>query len=207
MSPRKHTRYFAFDTESPGFSGPGPKNPSVPYAVANIEDYHALFDGVTNETAIGEASHSYLYSPEAPGRIREYAPDMKFVAILRNPAERAFSHYRQMVRDGREVITDFERALEAEETRIRDYWWPDFHYVQIGLYHAQLRRYYDLFERDQIKIFLYEDWNSNPFGVMRDIFEFLGVNDSFVPEMTVRYNASGIPRNRACAGRTQKRDQ
>jgi hypothetical protein len=197
MSPRKHTRFFAFETEEPGFRGPGPKDPSVPYAIASIEAYHALFDGVTNETAIGEASHSYLYSPEAPERIREYAPDMKLIAILRNPAERAFSHYRQLIRDGREPITDFGRALEEEGTRIRDYWWPDFHYVQLGLYHAQLKRYYDLFGRDQIRIFLYEDWNSNPFGVAQNIFGFLGVNDTFVPEVTVRYNASGIPKNEA----------
>jgi hypothetical protein len=197
MSPRKHTRYFSFDHENPRFRGPGPKNPTVPYSISDIGAYQALFDGVMNETAIGEASHSYLYRPEAAGRIKEYAPNMKLIAILRNPAERAFSHYRQMVRDGREPIADFELALEEEAARLQEGWWPDFHYVQIGLYHDQLERYFDLFERDQIKVYLYEDMNTDPLGTVRDMYRFLEVDENFVPEANVRYNASGIPKNKA----------
>ncbi len=196
MSPRKHTRFFAFEVEEPGFRGPGPRNPSVPYAITDIEAYHKLFEGVTNETAIGEASHSYLYRPEAPERIQRYAPDMKLIAVLRNPVDRANSHFNQMIRDGREPLDDFARSLEEEEGRIRDHWWPDFHYVQIGLYHTQLERYFDLFKRGQIKVYLYEDFGSTPYGVVRDIFGFLGVDDTFVPRAAVRYNASGIPKNK-----------
>ncbi|TCJ15462.1 sulfotransferase [Rubrobacter taiwanensis] len=197
MSPRKHTRFFAFEVEEPGFRGPGPRKPAVPYAITDTGAYHALFGGATNETAVGEASHSYLYQARAARRIKEYAPDMKLIAILRNPADRAYSHYRQMIRDGREPIPDFSRALEAEGERIRENWWPDFHYVQIGLYHAQLKRYFDLFERDQIRVYLYEELNSDPSGVLQDTFRFLGVDDTFVPEATVRYNASGVPKSRS----------
>lgn len=196
-SPRKHTRFFAFEVESPTFRGPGPENPSVPYAIADLRDYHALFEGVTKETAIGEASHSYLYQPKAPGRIFSYAPDMKLIAVLRNPAERAFSHYRQMVRDGREPVADFELALKEEEARVNEGWWPDFHYVRIGLYHDQIKRYLDLFGRDQMRIYLYEDLCSDPLKVVGDIFRFLDVDDAFVPEAKVRYNASGIAKNKA----------
>jgi len=195
MSPRKHTRFFAYESEDPGFDGPAPTRPTMPYAIADVESYHALFEGAADETAIGEASHSYLHRPEAAGRIRRYAPDMKLIAILRDPVERAYSNYGQMVRNGRERITDFALALEEEEARIRDNWWPEFHYVQVGLYTSQLRRYFELFERDQIKVYLYEDLSSDPSGVLRDIFRFLVVDDAFVPEATVRYNASGLPRN------------
>jgi hypothetical protein len=196
MSPKKHTRFFSFDVANPIFSGPGPINDQfISYAIADIDTYHSLFDGVTKEKAVGEASHSYLYRPEAPGRILEYAPDVKLIAILRNPTERAFSHYSQMVRDGREPVSDFLDALTAEEGRIRDNWWPDFHYVQVGLYHAQLRRYFDLFKRDQIKVYLYEDFKGAPQVVLRDIFQFLGVDDTFVPEAAIKYNSSGLPKN------------
>jgi hypothetical protein len=177
--------------------GPAAKNTSVPYAIADIGSYHALFDGVTSETAIGEASHSYLYQPIAAKRIRDYALNIKLIAILRNPAERAFSHHRQMVRDGREPTNDFVRALTQEEARIRDNWWPDFHYVRLGLYYEQLRRYFDLFAPEQIKVYLYEDLNSSPRTVMQDTFRFLGVDDGFVPDADARYNASGVPRNKA----------
>jgi hypothetical protein len=195
MSPRKHTRYFAYEVEDPSFRGPAPTNPTLPYAIAEIEAYHALFDDVTDEVAVGEASHSYLYRPEAPERIRRYASDIKLIAILRDPAERAYSHHAQMVRNGRERITDFALALEAEEARIRDRWWPEFHYVRVGLYHAQLRRYFDLFERDQVKVYLYEDLKHDPLGMLQDIFRFLGTDDTFVPDVTIKYNATGFPRN------------
>lgn len=211
MSPTKHTRFFSFEVEEPDFRGPAPtmrgpsgKNQGVPYAITDADAYHALFDGVTGETAIGEASHSYLYQPRAAERIRNYAPDMKLVALLRNPAERAFSHYRQMVRDGREQITDFSQALAEEEARIRDDWWPDFHYVQTGLYHGQLKRYFDLFRRDQLKVYFYEDLNSDPSGLSQDIFRFLGVDDAFVPQAAARYNASGTPRNKALHSSLQR---
>lgn len=211
MPPTKHTRYFAFESEEPSFRGPPPpmrgpaaKNTSVPYAITDIDAYHALFDAVTSETAIGEASHSYLYQPLAARRIHDYAPEMKLIAILRNPAERAFSHYRQMVRDDREPITDFTQALAEEEARVRDLWWPDFHYARIGLYHEQLRRYFDLFGPDQIKVYLYEDLNASPYTVLEDIFRFLGVDDGFVPETTARYNASGMPRSKALHSSLQK---
>jgi hypothetical protein len=197
LSTRKHTRFFAYETETPSFNGPAPTRPTLPYAIADVESYHALFDGVTNEVAIGEASHSYLYKPEAADRIREYGSGMKLIAILRNPAERAYSNHAQMVRNGRERITDFALALEQEEVRIRDNWWPEFHYVRVGLYHRQLKRYFDLFERDRIRVYLYEDLGSDPTGMLRDVFRFLDVDDSFVPEASVRYNASGLPRNGA----------
>lgn len=196
MSPRKHTRHFAYEVADPGFRGPGPENPSVPYALVDNDAYHALFNDVEEETAVGEASHSYLYRPEAPGRIRAYAPGMKLIAMLRDPVERAFSHHRQMIRDGREPIGDFALALEEEGARVRDRWWPDFHYVRMGLYNGQLKRYFDLFERDQIRVYLYDDFRTNPSGVLQDIFRFLDVDDAFVPEATVTYNASGIPKSR-----------
>jgi hypothetical protein len=197
MSPRKHVRFFAFEEERPNFRGPALKAESKPYAVTGIENYHALFAGAAGEKAIGEASHSYMYQPIAAGRIKEYDPRMKLVAILRNPAERAFSHYAQMIRDRRETINDFVRALEAEEKRVHENWWPDFHYVRIGLYHEQLERYYNLFEHHQIKVYLYDDLKSDPQSMTRDLFGFLGVDDGFDLETSLRYNASGIPRSKA----------
>jgi hypothetical protein len=74
----------------------------------------------------------------------------------------------------------------------------------MGLYHAQLKRYFDLFESDQIKVYLYEDFNADPSKVLQDIFRFLGVDDTFVPEATIKYNASGIPKNKVLHALLQK---
>ena len=196
MSPRKQTRFFAFDVEDPGFRGPAPENLQRPYAITDLQSYHALFDGVTTETAVGEASWTYLYRSEAPRRIQEHAPDAKFIVILRNPADRAYSHYRQNVEARRESVADFAQALEQEGARIRDNWWPEFHYVQMGLYCAQLKRYFDAFERDQIKVFLYDDLSANPYGLLRDTFRFLNVDDTFAPKAIIRSNPTGVPKSK-----------
>lgn len=196
MSPRKHTRFFSFTEANPSFCGPPLEREATPYAVVDHSDYHELFAGAKDEVAVGEASHSYMYQPIAARRIKDYDPDMKLVAVLRHPAERAFSHYQQMIRDGREDIPDFLQALKIEPLRIEKRWWPDFHYVRIGLYHEQLARYYELFDPGRIKVYLYEDLSGNPLEVVRDLFGFLGVDEDFVPETSLRYNASGIPKSR-----------
>jgi hypothetical protein len=194
--PRKHTRFFAYDVEYPDFRGPAPRDPGTPYSVVNTQDYHALFDGVTSEKAIGEFSWTYLYRPEAPGRIKEFAPHIKLIAILRHPTDRAYSHFRQNVKAGREPITDFVQALEEEGARVRDGWWPEFHYVQVGLYSTQLQRYLELFDRDQIKIYLHEDFDTDPAGFLRNVLQFLDVDDSFIPEAFIRYNSAATAKNR-----------
>ncbi len=195
MSPVKEAHFFDQDEgEEADFRGPG-RSPTAP--ITSIDDYRALFRGVTSERAVGEATPSYIYIPEAPGRIRRRLPDAKLVAVLRNPADRAYSAFLHTVRSGREPLTDFARALGEEEARIRDNWHPLFHYRQRGFYHDQLGRYFDAFGRDRVGVYLYEDLRADPLGVLGGIFRFLGVDETFVPDTSVEYNASGVPRNRA----------
>ncbi len=169
----------------------------MPYAITSIAEYRTLFEGVTDETAVGEASHSYLYTPEAPDRIRHYVPEAKLLAILRNPVQRAHSHFWYHVQHGREPLPDFAAAIEDEERRVKENWWPEFQYRRLGFYHAQLQRYEDYFARGQIKVILREDLLRNPSDVLRNVFDFLGVDDTFVPDLTRQHNRSGVPRHRA----------
>lgn len=196
MSPTKETYFFALEGQKANFQGPGDQEAINRHAVTDIEGYRAQFRGVTNELAIGEAATMYLYSLMAPARIRHYVPDAKLIAILRNPADRAYSSFMHMVRDGREPLTDFAEALQEEEARIRNSWEHIWHYKRMGFYHGQLKRYFDLFDRDQIKVYLYGELETNPVGVLQDIFRFLGVDNAFVPDMTLRHNVSGVPKNK-----------
>jgi hypothetical protein len=201
MSPVKEPKFFAFEGEEADFRGPPPEDLSggtgAPWAITDLEAYRALFGGVTDETAVGEASTLYLYYNEKTAeRIRRRVPEAKLIAVLRDPAERAYSHFLFMRSHGREPLADFARALDAEEERVRERWWPAFHYTRAGFYHEQLSRYFELFGREQIRIYLYEDLKTDPSGVTRDVFRFLGVDDAFVPDgMSVRHNPSGIPKS------------
>ena len=192
-SPFKEPHFFAFEGEKPNFQGPGDQKLYNHIVFSDIEAYRALFQGVSKETAIGEASVNYLYISKASDRIRHYVPDMKLIAVLRNPAERAYSAFLHMTRDCREPLSDFARALEAEEERIQNNWAPVWHYKQAGFYYGLLKRYYETFEREQIRIYLYEDLNDNIVGVLRDIYRFLGVDVNFVADVSTRYNVSGVP--------------
>jgi hypothetical protein len=195
MSSLKELRFFPFEDRPPDFRGPGDKE-DMEAAVKTIDNYRAHFTGGAHCSARGESSPLYLYYPRSAERIRHYIPDAKLIAILRHPAERAYSQYLMKRRDGREHL-NFGDALAAEEQRASDGWSHHRQYRRRGFYAAQLRPYFDLFKREQLRIYLYEDYVADPVGLMQDIFRFLSVEDSFVPDMSVRHNESKIPRLRA----------
>ena len=191
VSPMKEPRFFAYEGDQVHRGGPGEQR-----IITSLKAYQALFYGVSNEIAIGEVSPLYLYSAVAPERIKHHIPDAKLIAILRDPAERAYSHFMLNVRNQREPLTDFREALQAEETRILSGWRANWHYRQRGFYYAQLERYLDCFDRDQIRVYLYDDLRADPAGVLEDVFRFLGVDDTFAPDMASRVNVSGVPKNK-----------
>ena len=193
MSPVKEPHFFAREGKKADFSGPG--NGMSRHGITTIEAYRTLFQGVSNELAIGEASSSYLYDEEAPSRIRQSVPRVKLIAILRNPVDRAYSNYLYMTRRQLEHLPDFVHALREEQNRIRKNWSPSWHYKHRGFYFAQLRRYFSLFEPSQIRVWLYEDLCDDSMGLVQSTCRFLGVDDSFVPDVTTKHNASGLPKS------------
>ena len=103
MSPVKEPNFFSSH-----------KQENAADTVTEFGIYRQLFSGGSGKKAIGEASHSYLYEPGAAAEIRRYIPEAKLIAILRNPIERAYSHFLHMVRSGTEPLDDFARALQED---------------------------------------------------------------------------------------------
>jgi len=193
MSPRKEPRFFAFEGRTEQ-KGPFGSRPLPPYST-KWEEYIKLFDKVKDEKIIGEASTIYLYHPEAPKRIKRYlGENVKLVAILRNPIERVISHYMYNLRLGAEPCSTFEEAIEAEEVRVAQGWVEFFHYKRMGLYGQQLQRYLDVFSRNNLKIFLYEDFQEDPISIVKQVFEFLEIENSFIPDTSKVFNPSGNTR-------------
>jgi len=146
--------------------------------------------------AVGEASPSYLYSIEAPKRIREFNPQMRLIAVLRNPVDRAYSNFLHNLRRGTEPVNDFTKAIQLEGERIKEGWDFSYHYVSKGYYGEQLRRYYDVFDKAQLKVILLNDLRKNPAETIRQLFDFLKVDDNFLPDLSARHNTSGIAKNK-----------
>jgi hypothetical protein len=194
MSPAKEPKFFALEGHPLDFRGPHDDRIRRG-TTTSLAEYLALFDQVRDEAAIGEASTIYLGDPRAPGAIAERIPDARLVAILRHPAERAFSAHQHLVRDGYEPLTRFEDALAAESQRMADGWYVQYQYQDRGYYGRQLQRYFDRFDRDRIRIYLYEEFLADPRRLLADLFGFLGVDPGFQPDISSWHNVSGQPRS------------
>src|SRR5262249_8178266 len=134
--------------------------------------------------------------PGTAERIARELPDVKLLALLRNPIQRAMSAYHHLVREGR-VTRSFSRALAEEERYIANGYEPTWHFVRGGLYHEQLRRYFDVFDRRQLRVHIYDDFQARPTVVLRDVFEFLGIDPTVSIDTTRRVNETvSLPRNR-----------
>ena len=188
VSPEKEPSYFAFAGQEPR-----PMGDILP--ITDLDAYQSLFAGGDEAGSIGEGSTIYLYDPSAPERIRSLLPEVKLVAILRHPVDRAYSSFAQLRRDALEPLSDFRDAVAAEEERVGAGWPFPFHYLRAGRYAAQLRRYRERFPRDRLKVYLYDDLLTDPAALVGDLYRFLDVDPAFVPDVDRRRNVSQLPRS------------
>lgn len=192
MSEVKETNFFALEgKEIKSEDQSKEQTEHYPWSVNNRAAYEQLFEGVKGEKAVGEVSPMYLYNAEAPAKIKEAIPEIKLIAILRQPVERLYSRYMHLVRENREPSNDFSDALQRDTI-----WWRRNDLVSEGFYAKYLERYYALFEADQIKVFLYEDLKNNRQVVMKEMFDFIGVDSNYMPETGTTYNQSGKIKNK-----------
>jgi hypothetical protein len=200
MQLKQHPQIYMSPVKEPHFFVREGMKYSDPSMITTLDAYAALFKGVKNEKAIGEATPSYLSWPGVPERIQRYLPDAKLIVILRNPVERAHSHFLHEITTGRESLTDFAAALQGERTQDAEALTrnklPVRRYLQIGFYSGHLKRYFERFDRSQIKIYLYEDFTRDPVGMIQDTFRFLDVDDTFVPDQSAHFKG-GVPRIKA----------
>jgi len=187
MTSMKETNFFAYGLDDKGKLLYG--DPELHhFPVRSLRQYKLLFEDADDATAIGEASPIYLECPQAASRIARLIPDAKIICGLRDPVDRAYSDYLMYLRNR-------ERRLEPEADLIPTAAWtqPYSHWMQIGLYHSLLSRYYDAFPSEQIHVFLFDDLRKNSREVMQNIYRFLGVNSSFDPDFETPHNVGGVP--------------
>lgn len=193
MSPIKEPYFFSFINKKPNFKGTFDEKTNKEI-ITNIKDYKKLFVNVTIEKTIGECSNSYLYLPESANNIKKHIPNCKILIILRNPTERAYSHYMQSVMIGHENLS-FEEAIKKEEERAQLNWRWHYQYVGQSMYYEQVKRYIDFFGKDKVRVYLFDELKNKSLDLMKKIYEFLDVNDNFTPNLNI-YNKTGLPRNK-----------
>jgi Sulfotransferase domain len=172
-----------------------PKEPfyfEAEYDLGSKFYFNRYFSGWAGERIAGESRHRNLYLPYIAKRIYSYNPEAKLVAILRNPIERAVSHWWHWYSREQEALS-LREALEADESRILsgescstpseiasysarlDPYGQGIHrtYLDSGYYSEQLDRYVSEFGKERLFVILYEDFVKNPREVMADLFGFL----------------------------------
>lgn len=185
-------------SEHPEICMAHPKEPTFFFG----PDYHSglpfykrtYFRHYNGELLTGEAAHRNLYFPYVPRRIADSTPEAKFLVMLRNPVDRAISHY-QYVRARREESRDFRSAIQANLDRLkfgpfllteeegaeytRKKWDADYEYptyLDTGHYAEQIQRYFDFFGKERVKIVMSEDLLGCPDRTMADVYHFLGAS-------------------------------
>jgi hypothetical protein len=161
----------------------------------------AYFSEWNGENAAGEADPDYIFVDHCIGRIAQSLniASMKFIMLVRNPIERAFSHFLMTYRRGYERLS-FDEALALEHERVK----TDldsklrFSYMSRGFYFSQITRLLSYIDTNQLLLLFTEELNSRPHQVLREVFRFLGVDASFLPPGIGQvYHRARVPRSAA----------
>ena len=194
MCPFK-THFFDLEPDPTRFRGFNEVSRRGGFIITKLAEYEALFQAAGEATAIGETCDVYLSSEEAARRIHHYIPHVKLIVVLRQPADRAFSSYTHLLRDGTESLS-FADALAREPQRIAENYSPSWHHRRRGFYFEQVKTYLDLFGPEQLRVYLYDDLCEDAHSLLRDAFQFLGVDPNYQVDSSIRYNVSGLPRSK-----------
>jgi hypothetical protein len=194
MAASKEPQFLAFEGARPHYTGPGDERMNQ-RVYTELASYEALFDGSHGVRWRGEASATYLYLESTLQAIRRHSLTPEVIVLLRDPAERAYSAFEYLRRQGREPLETLAAGLDAEEARRAEGWSPMWHYLRAGLYADQLERWFDTVGREHVHVVRYEELERDPRATVTSLFELLGV-DTMVPIDFAVHNQSGTPRSR-----------
>jgi hypothetical protein len=161
-------------------------------SVTTYEGYLDIFRDARPDQVKGETSNTYMYHVDAPERIKYYIPDVKLIAVLRQPANRLYSRYLHLARENRVPSRDFADCMDRNSI-----WWKRNDLIKEGYYYQYLSRYFNLFPRENIRVYLYDEFQNNSEKILAEIYEFIGVDKTFKPDQSVRYNESGFVKNQS----------
>ncbi len=167
------------------------------------QEYLSYFADAKNEKRIGEATPNYLTSQTAAREIKEFNPSAQIIIMLRNPIDVLYAAHSQTLYDGTENICDFRIAIETGQEERRRLagksnrsFVDKYYYRELVKFTEQVKRYLDVFGRDNVHIIIFDDFKADTAGVYKDTLRFLDVDDSFEPEFKV-INPNKVVRSKA----------
>jgi hypothetical protein len=188
----KEPRYFSHGSVVLPQKGPGDHTVDKKL-VATWDDYCAIYEGLEN-TFIGDASSEYLYNYQSviPETLKRLG-DIPIILMLRNPVDRSYSAYNNLVRDGRETLP-FEQALEKEEERKEANFDEMWHYTSVSKYSKSVDAFKAKFSK--VKVIIFEEFIENPEKYVAEIFDFIGAPQLKQVNTATTYSKSGKPKSK-----------
>jgi len=167
MSQNKEPNYFNINTRMEG---------EYYRPIKKKSEYLKLFEQVKDEKIIGEASSGYFYDQDTPKLLHQISPNARILISLRDPVERAFSHYLMKFYKGysnrnfnEEITDELSNKVDKNNIIVR---------LEAGFYNQHIKRYLNFFDKNQIKIIIFEEWLKNPKFVLNEIFRFLSISQT-----------------------------
>ncbi|MEL0455270.1 sulfotransferase [Flavobacteriaceae bacterium SZ-1-7] len=173
----KEPNYYS-DIESEDklvYNNPKPKKFYHNKIINDRDVYYSLYKDSKNYSVVGDASPSYLWDKNSAKRIYDDFPNAKIIIILRNPINRAFSHYLMNIKSGVEKEDDFLKALIRDENTFPKVWGDGkvMLYKELGMYFSQVKSYYNVFKKENIKVIIYEEFFKDTQKGINSVLEFL----------------------------------
>lgn len=188
---RKSPNHFATGIPQPSWETPVAIAMARDW-VADRADYEALFTPTPQTRAVVDVSPVYLQALAVPRRIHEARPDARIIAIVRDPAERAVSHFLGRQRDGIEPATvSLDERIGSELAGPLPNEVAFGHYVGCGRYHHFLSPYVELFGRQRVLVLFHDDLLIDPDGTLDSVFAFLDVRRDVSIDADARPNRTG----------------
>jgi len=178
MSPEKEPAYFTTDNQS-----------VIGTDCETSNNYLKLFENVSNERIIGEATATYLSDSMSPSLTHKISPNAKILISLRDPVNRLISHFKSF--SSELTLCSFHTFVFNAPSKFKELSKSIFEY---GLYFNQVKRYLETFDRNNVKIIIFEDFISNQESTLKEILKFLNI-DNNLPQIDYRvYNPSFTPK-------------
>ena len=181
-TPKEPKYWMCGDAPPPHWVGPGDAHSQQEW-IWRRRDYDRLFEPAREDQVRGESTPFYLWSYPAQRRIAEHLPEVKLIAVVRDPVDRAYSNWMHLWSDGLEPVADFEAAFDRQEERIEAGWAPFWRYRDLGLYGRQLQHLYDYVDPSRVLVVRYKEIVEQPTATVDRVCAFLGIAGSHLEEI------------------------
>ena len=180
--PKEPKYWLCDDAPPPHWGGPGDRHSQQEW-IWRADQYFPLFEAARADQVRGESTPFYLWSRGAHRRIGEALPDVRIIAVVRDPVDRAYSNWMHLWSDGLEREADFVTAFGLQDERVAAGWAPFWRYRELGLYGEQLRHLYQYVDPQRVLVMRYRDIVDHPSEAVDLACRFIGVREGFVPSI------------------------